>query len=121
MLLREIEGEVIPNIVRYEQHARAQLMTESRSLLEDRVFRALGTLQNARLMKPDEAIELLGMVRLGVICKVIPDISLATVHTLLLLIQPGHLQKVLGCELSQSERRSARAKIVRDRLGTSQR
>jgi len=119
MLLREIESEVVPSIVRYEQHARAQLMTESRALLEDKAFRSLGILQNARLMKPDEALEHLGLVRLGVICKVIPDITLATVHELLLMIQPGHLQRSVGKELSQSERRVARADLVRDRLNQS--
>lgn len=116
MLLREIESEVVPSIVRYEQHARAQLMTENRMLLEDKVCRAMGILQNARLLKPDEALEHLGMVRLGVLCKVIPDVTLATVHDLLLMIQPGHLQRVVGIDLSQSERRVARAKLVRDRL-----
>jgi len=116
MLLREIESEVVPNIVRYEQHARAQLMTENRSLLEDKVFRALGILQGARLLKPDEALENLGLVRLGVICKLIPSVPLATVHELLLMIQPGHLQRALGKELSQAERRVERATLVRERL-----
>ena len=116
MLLREIESEVVPSIVRYEQHARAQLLTENRTLLEDKVFRSLGTLQGARLLKPDEALEHLGLVRLGVICKLIPDVTLESVHELLLLIQPGHLQRALGKDLSQSERRVARAKLVRERL-----
>lgn len=116
MLLREIEGEVVPSIVRYEQHARAQLMTENRTLLEDKSFRALGILRNARLLKPDEALENLGLLRLGVMCKLITDVSLATVHELLLVIQPGHLQRMLGIELSQSQRRIARARLVRERL-----
>ncbi|MEQ9206400.1 MAG: protein arginine kinase [Phycisphaerales bacterium] len=120
MLLREIESEVVPNIVRYEQHARAQLMNENRMLIEDRVYRSFGILQNARLLKPDEALEHLGMVRLGVICELLPEIPLETVHELLLLIQPGHLQRLIGCDLTQAERRIARAKIVRDRLFTSE-
>lgn len=116
MLLMEIEGEVIPNIVRYEQHARAQLMSENRDLLEDKVFRAMGILRGARLLKPDEALDQLGMVRLGVLCKLIPDVSLETIHELLLLVQPGHLQRELGCDLSQAQRRVARAKLVRELL-----
>jgi len=116
MLLREIESEVVPSIVRYEQHARAQLMTENRTLLEDKVFRSLGILRGARLLKPDEALEHLGLVRLGVLCQVITDVTLGSVHELLLLIQPGHLQRTIGNELSQSERRVARATLVRERL-----
>lgn len=121
MILREIEGEIVPNIVRYEQHARAQLMTESPMVLEDKVFRSLGILRSARLLKPDEALEHLGLVRLGVVCKVIPEVSLETVHALLLAIQPGHLQRGIGMELSQSDRRVARGKLVRERLGSGSR
>ncbi len=116
MILREIEGEIIPNIVRYEQHARTQLLNENRALLEDKVFRALGVLRGARLLKPDEAMTHLGMVRLGVLSGLIADIPLETVHELLLLIQPGHLQRTIGSELSQAERRLERAKLVRERL-----
>lgn len=116
MILREIEGEIVPNIVRYEQHARAQLLSENRALLEDKVFRALGILRGARLLKPDEALTHLGMVRLGVLSGLITDIRIETVHELLLLIQPGHLQRTIGSELSQAERRLERAKLVRERL-----
>ncbi len=117
MLLREIEGEMVPSIVRYEQHARAQLMTENRTLLEDKVFRSLGILQNARLMKPDEALEHLGLLRLGVICELVPGITLGQIHELLLLIQPGHLQRAMRQDLSQAQRRVARAALIRQKLG----
>lgn len=119
MILREIEGEIVPNIVRYEQLARTQLMTENRALLEDKVFRALGVLRGARLLKPDETLTHLGMVRLGVLSGLITDVGIETVHELLLLIQPGHLQRTIGSELSQAERRLERAKLVRERLASS--
>ncbi|MFK7759497.1 MAG: protein arginine kinase [Phycisphaerales bacterium] len=118
MILREIEGEIIPNIVRYEQHARAQLMAENKTLIEDKVYRSHGILTNARLLKPDEALEHLGLLRLGVQCGLISEIKLETVHDLLLLIQPGHLQHLVGRELSQSERRVERASVVRAHLAT---
>lgn len=119
MLLREIEGQIIPMIVRYEQHARAQLMKNQRVTIEDRVHRALGTLRHARLIKTDEALEELGAVRLGVLCGLIEGIPLSVVHTLLLQIQPGHLQVTLGEELSQAQRREARAALLREKLAPS--
>jgi len=117
MLLREIEGQVVPMIVRYEHHARRTLVREHRATLEDRVFRARGVLSSARLMKTDEALQLLDDLRLGVLCGLIEDIPLTTVHALVLMVQPGHLRAALGRELDQAQRREARATLLRERIG----
>ena len=117
MILREIEQQVIPMIVRYEQHARAQLMKNQRLVIEDRVQRSLGILRHARLIKSDEALEELGNVRLGVLCSLVENVKLSSVHELMLAVQPGHLQATIGRELTQGERRRARADMLRERLG----
>lgn len=117
MLLREMETEIIPRVIGYERHARNKLLKEQDTILRDRVHRAVGTLRHARLMKIDEAMELLSLARLGALSGVIEDISLGTIHTLMLQVQPAHLQKTLGLELTQQQRRSARAEIIRARLG----
>ena len=119
MLLREIEGQVVPMIVRYEQHARHTLMNDKSPLLEDKVHRARAVLAGARLMQTDEALELLDDLRLGVIAGIVEDIPLSTVHALLLMVQPGHLQATLGCELTQAQRREARARLLRERIGNA--
>jgi len=96
MLLREIEGQVVPMIVGYERHARQSLMSDRRTTLEDRVHRARGVLTSARLMKTDEALDLLDDLRLGVLCGLIDDVPLSSVHALVLMVQPGHLQAARG-------------------------
>lgn len=117
VLLREIEQEILPEIIRFERISRKGLMAKRRHDLEDNVFRALGILTNARLLTTEEAMQHLSMVRLGVVMGLITHISQVTVNQLMLLTQPGHLQLVIGHELDQEARRIARARIVRERLG----
>lgn len=116
MILREMEGDIIPKIVGYERTARQSIMTNRRDLVEDQVWRALGTLRYARSMKTEEAMELLSLVRLGVLCGVIDVVSLEAIHTLLLTTQPMHLQRTLGEALTQQQRRIARADLIRKNL-----
>ncbi len=117
MLLREMETEIIPRVIGYERHARAQLVDRKQFILQDRIHRAIGTLKHARLMKVDEAMELLSLVRLGILAEIVEDIPLSAVHTLMLHVQPAHLQKTIGVPLTQQQRRSARAEIIRNKLG----
>ncbi|MEZ6164344.1 MAG: protein arginine kinase [Phycisphaerales bacterium] len=116
MLLREMEQDIIPKVVGYERTARKNLLTNRRELLEDQVWRALGTLRYARSMKTEEAMELLSLARLGVICGLIDDTTIERVHTLLLAVQPTHLQRTLGRVLTQQQRRTERADLIRRKL-----
>lgn len=118
MLLRELELEIIPRVVGYERHARKNLLTTRKDMLEDQVQRALGTLRYARQMKPDEAMGLLSMVRLGIMTNLIGDVTLQQIHTLLLNTQPVHLQRTLDRVLTQQQRRTARAQMLRMALGS---
>lgn len=118
-LLHQFESEIIPQVIEYERVARRSLLEKRRVFLEDQVFRALGILQNARLLKADEALGLISHVRLGVALDLIDHIPLRTLNELVLLTQPGHLQQVCGREMDQSERRAQRATLVRERLTAS--
>lgn len=117
VILHEIEKEIVPQIVQYERAARKVMMTKRRRILEDRVYRALGTLRTARLLTPEEAITMLSDVRLGIVCGLISDVPEQTVNQLILSTQPAHLQRLLGREMDQNERREARADMVRQRVG----
>jgi len=119
MILREMELEIIPRVVGYERHARKNLLSNRRDLLEDQSWRALGTLRHARLMKVEEAMELLSMVRLGVLTGIVEGVSIEQVHGLLLSTQPTHLQRTLKCVLTQQQRRVARASLIRQQLATT--
>lgn len=116
-LLLEFEHEIIPKVIEYERLARRAMLDKRRVILEDRVHRALGTLRTARLLKSEEALELLSHVRLGVATGLITDVEMTTVHNLILFTQPAHLQRLLKHDLEQAQRRIERATMVRKHLG----
>lgn len=115
-LLEQFENQIIPQVIEYERVARRSLLERRRVFLEDHVYRALGVLQHARLLKSEEALALISHVRLGVSLGLISDVPVRTLNELILLSQPGHLQKSLGREMDQAERRVQRATLIRERL-----
>jgi protein arginine kinase len=115
-LLEEMHAQILPQVVGYERLARQLLLEKRRRVLEDQVFRALGTLRHARLLAPDEALSLLSLVRLGILSGLITDLDERALTPMFLLTQPAHLQRLLGRELDQQSRREARADLVRARL-----
>lgn len=119
MILREMEQDIIPKIVGYERTARQSIVSNRRELLEDQAWRALGALRYARSMRTEEAMELLSIVRFGVLSGLITDITIESIHLLLLATQPMHLQRTLGHALTQQQRRTARADLIRKKLSTT--
>jgi protein arginine kinase len=116
ILLQELEHQVIPKVLDYERRERQLLMTKRRMDLEDQVHRALGTLTHARLMSTEESMQLLSLVRLGVICGVLERPDQSAINHMLLMTQPAHLQRAAGKELDQDQRRATRAQLLRQRL-----
>ena len=64
--------------------------------LDDKVFRALGTLRFARLITSEDTLAFLSHLRLGVNLGRIKEIDVRTINELFLLTQPAHLQKLQG-------------------------
>ncbi|MBL8745678.1 MAG: protein arginine kinase [Phycisphaerae bacterium] len=116
-LLIEFEQQIVPKVVEYERLARRSLVEKRRVILEDRVQRALGTLRHARLLKSEEALEMLSFLRLGITLGIVEGVELSTVNNLILLTQPAHLQRLAKHDMEQSERRIERATVVRKYLG----
>jgi protein arginine kinase len=108
--------ETVPAIVEYERQARRALLREMRSVMQDRIHRALGTLRSAVMMSSEETLDLLSNVRLGVALQLIDDLSLQRVNELLLHTQPAHLQKLHGEEMESEQRNLARARYLREQL-----
>jgi protein arginine kinase len=115
-IIEEFRSLVVPRIVDYEIHARKMLLSERGVALDDRVFRALGLLQSARLLTSEEVLFLLSHVRLGVHIGRLKGIDLSTVNELFLLTQSAHLQKMQARKLEGDARRAVRADYVRSRL-----
>jgi protein arginine kinase len=116
-LLKTLDA-AIPQIVEYEKQARAVLVAESPTPLDDKIHRSWGLLTHARTISSDEALMLLSAVRLGIHLGRLQGVDIGTVNDLFLLTRPGHIQKIRGAELAESERDIARADYIRKRLGS---
>lgn len=116
VLLHDLEHEIIPKVIEYERVSRKQLVERRGEAIADQVHRALGVLTHARLLATDEATRLLSQLRLGVAMGLIEKLDQQVVHNLMLLVQPAHLQRASGRNMTQAERRIARADLVRSRL-----
>jgi len=108
--------EVNRQILDYERQARALILRETRQAIQDRVARAVGTLQSATMMTSEETMELLSSVRLGVNIGLVGELPIGVVNELFLHTQPAHLQKLMGTQLDGEERNAARARYLRTRL-----
>jgi len=115
-ILSTFRSEVIPPIVKYEQEARKALKRDRLHALDDKVWRALGILENARAISGEEALFLLSHLRLGVLLERIPHIDLDTINELFIGTQAAHLQKRTGKKLDGEKRSIARADYIRERL-----
>ena len=116
MAIVENIGSVVPQIVRYERTVRDTILSQSRELLEDRVWRAYGLLERARVISSEETLDLLSAVRLGVNLKMINNLDIGRVNALFILTQPAHLQKLSGAELDTTDRNIERAQYLRRHL-----
>jgi protein arginine kinase len=117
-LLDELEARIIPEVLEYERQSRQSLLQKRRWQIEDTVHRAFGLLRHARLLGTEESMKLLSVVRLGLSLGILGGVDNTVLHQLMLLIQPAHLQHLVGQTLTQDERRRARADVVRERLTT---
>jgi Arginine kinase len=115
-ILDNLKG-LIRQVIEQEEQSRQALLLQSRSVLEDRIWRAHGTLKSAFIISSQETIELLSMVRLGSDLGILKDIDRGFINELFITTQPAHLQKMEGKKLSTAERDARRAKLIRSKLG----
>ncbi|HZK85942.1 MAG TPA: protein arginine kinase [Desulfosporosinus sp.] len=105
---------VTGQIVEHELQARQILQVQMPMLLEDKVWRARGTLQNARLLSSEEAMHLLSHDRLGSDIGLLPKL-VDCFASLIVDTRSGCLQYILDRELDPSQRDEERARLVRAR------
>ncbi|UCG17824.1 MAG: protein arginine kinase [Phycisphaerales bacterium] len=116
-IVREFTHDIIPQIVEYELRARDTLASERAYQLDDKVWRAVGILGNARSMSTEESLLLLSHVRMGINMGRYKSVDLNVLNELFLQTQPAHLQKLHGSTLDGESRRILRAEYFRRRLG----
>jgi protein arginine kinase len=108
---------IIKQIIEHELSARESLFSNNRDPLEDRIWRAYGTLRNAHIITSSETIDLLSLVRLGVDLGLIKELDRSLVNDLFILTQPAHLQKIEKKKLNSNQRDIKRAQIIREKMG----
>ena len=108
--------QIVLEIVEHEKNARTRLMERREAVLRDHVGRAHGILSNAYILSSKEALDLLSGLRLGIELGILNAVDRVVIDELLLMTQPGHLQKLEGRKLKTKDRDRARAELVRNRL-----
>jgi len=107
---------VTRQIIDYEQRARDELLKDARVQIEDKIWRAYGTLRHSRVISSQEVINLSSAVRFGVALQMEGLASVQTLNELLIRTQPAHIQLATGREMEQRERNVIRADYVRKLL-----
>jgi protein arginine kinase len=108
--------QIVLEIMDHEKNARARLLERKEIMLRDHVGRSYGILSNAHILSTKEALDLLSGLRLGIDLGILSALDRRVIEGLLLLVQPGHLQKAEGRKLKTKDRDHARAERVRAAL-----
>jgi protein arginine kinase len=113
-----VEGleRVTRQIIEAEQRARDELLKDARVQIEDKIWRAYGTLRHSRVISSQEVVNLCSAVRFGVALAIPGLASVRTLNEVLIRTQPAHVQLTAGKELEQRERNVLRAELVRSLL-----
>ncbi len=104
---------IVLQLVAQERAAASEMIKKTAE--EDRLFRALGILTNARLLSTDEFMELISVVRLGAARGAI-DIDIEKINELIVNMQPATISAVNAEADSPAARDRIRAKAVREAL-----
>lgn len=113
------EGEIIEkvkNIVNqiasHEKEVRQKLEENNKDILEDKLFRAYGTLRYARKISSQEAKSLISDVILGENMGIIPTVGQNLIE-LMILTEPASVESIYQKTLTPDERDIKRAELIR--------
>ncbi len=115
-IITQIEA-VSGQIVEHELKAREFLRTQASAVLEDKLWRTRGILQNARLMTSEEAIQFLSLDRMGTDMEILSP-SKENFITLFVDSRPGCIQYILEKELDPQQRDEERARFIRQAMAS---
>lgn len=107
---------VIQRVREQERSARIKLIEDDPQMIADKISRAFGLLRYAYVIDSKEALTHLSLIRLGSDMGCFPRDSIKLCDSLLMDIEPAHLQHRAERKLSPEERDTMRAEIIRSRL-----
>ena len=104
---------IVLQLVSQERAAAAELIKNPAE--EDKIFRALGILKNARLLNTNEFMEMISVVRLGC-AKGVVDVPVEKINELIVSMQPATISASNPDASTPALRDAYRAKVVRETL-----
>jgi len=107
---------IVRQLIDHERKARAHIIEQSKTHMEDKIYRSYGVLEYSRIIESKEAAECLSNVRLGIDLGIIKNVNRNILNELMILTQPGFLQQYANKVLTPDERDILRAELIRKRL-----
>jgi len=106
---------VTKTVIDQENQAMDKLLTNHRGDTENNIYRAYGTLVYSRKITAKESMDMLSLLRLGYMAGLLDKPKPAKqIYQIMMEIQPGHLMRIAGYEMSETERDTARANYLRE-------
>ena len=116
-LIQEL-GTIAKQIIKQERRVRNKMMQDNKNLLEDTLLRSYGLLKYCKSLEIEEGMNLLSNVQLGITTGIIQldaDENF-NIYSLVMGIQPAHLEKEKNRALKKEERDILRAEYVQKHL-----
>lgn len=113
-ILGNIKG-LSKQLISKELEARSFLYKNQGMKFEDKIYRSMGILKNARIIDSNESMNLLSNVKLGIEMGLIDNMKSRDIDKLFIEIQPSHQQMMSGQSKAQ-ERDIKRAEYLRREL-----
>ncbi|MBS4536848.1 protein arginine kinase [Clostridium sp. D2Q-11] len=107
---------IVKQLITNERHAREKIYSTNKVKMEDKVYRSLGILKNARIITSKESMDLLSDIKLGIEMEIIDNIDRMIINKLIIKTQPANVQNKYDKNLSPEERDIKRAEIIRKEL-----
>lgn len=102
-------------IIKIERAARDKMLAQDELVVIDRLFRSIGLLRNVRLMNDKEWMQRWSDLRLAAILGLI-DVSMTDIDQMMMDMQNASLNAMTGKKLTDRERDTLRADMLRDRM-----
>ena len=110
--IKNLNG-IVKQIIISEENLRKEAY---KPVLEDKIFRALGTLKYARRVSSAEMIKLLSLIKLGTDMGIIKNNSKNSIYSLIINTQPNTLMLNAKNNYTPGERDILRGDILREKL-----
>ncbi|MBT3319072.1 MAG: protein arginine kinase [Clostridia bacterium] len=102
----------VKTVMDYERNTRKQMHKNLGIVLEDKIWRAIGVLKNARRMGYNEAQKLISDVALGVALGIVPKITSSELYSVMMDSRPAIIAEQKG-KMTPQQRDIIRANMIR--------